>query len=89
MPFIFENLYSDHSTVGFRFCKNGNISDSYKEHQIRIQDKQFLKKTTIDQMTKKSETTEDNTIKTEMGKTEKDKGTKQKQKKQKAKEASN
>jgi hypothetical protein len=85
MPFTYENMYSDHSTVGFRFCKDGIISDNYKEHKLNIQDKQFLKKTTIDQMTKESETTEDNTIKTEMGTTEKDKGTKQKQKTRKQK----
>jgi hypothetical protein len=41
MPFIFKNFYSDHSTVGFRYCKDGIISAEYKEHQIRIQDKHF------------------------------------------------
>ena len=27
MPFIFKNFYSDHSTVGFRYCKDGINSD--------------------------------------------------------------
>ena len=67
MPFIFENFYSDHSTVGFRYCKDGTISNEYKDHQIRIQDKQFLKKGTIDQMTKESETIKDENMKPKMG----------------------
>ena len=50
MPFVFENMYSDHSTVGFRYCKDGVISNEYKEYQINKQDKEFLKKTTIDGM---------------------------------------
>ena len=66
MPFIFENFYSDHSTVGFRYCKDGTISNEYKDHQIRIQDKQFLKKGTIDQMTKESETIKDENMKPKM-----------------------
>ena len=59
MPFVFENLYSDHSTVGFRYCKDGIISDEYKEDQIRKQDRAFLMKTTVDSMTKGSKSTED------------------------------
>ena len=66
MPFIFENFYSDHSTVGFRYCKDVTISNEYKDHQIRIQDKQFLKKGTIDQMTKESETIKDENMKPKM-----------------------
>ena len=50
MPFIFQNLYSDHCTVGFRYCKDGIISNEYKEFQIRKQNKQFLEKSTIDEM---------------------------------------
>jgi hypothetical protein len=38
MPLIFKNFYSDPSTVGFRYCKDGIISAEYKEDQIRIQD---------------------------------------------------
>jgi Ulp1 family protease len=76
MPCIFENFYSDHSTVGFRYCKDGVISKEYKEYEIRIQDKQFLKKTTIDQMTNESETAEDKTIKTEKGTTKEEKNPK-------------
>ena len=50
MPFVYENLYSDHSTVGFRYCRNGVIDESYKEMKIYQQDKEFLRKTTIDGM---------------------------------------
>ena len=50
MPFVFQNMYSDHSAVGFRYCEDGVISKEYKEFQIRKQDKEFLKKTTIDGM---------------------------------------
>ena len=41
MPLIFKNFYSDPSTVGFIYCKDGIISAEYKEDQIRIQDKHF------------------------------------------------
>ena len=42
MPFVFQNMYSDHSTVGFRYCKDGVISNEYRELQINKQDKEFL-----------------------------------------------
>ena len=48
MPFLFQNMYSDHSTVGFRYCKDGIISHEYEELQINQQNKEFLKKSTID-----------------------------------------
>ena len=66
MPFIFENFYSDHSTVGFRYCKDGSISNEYKDHHIRIQDKQFLKKASIDQMTKETETVKEYNMRPKM-----------------------
>ena len=50
MPFVFQNMYSDHSAVGFRYCEDGVISKEYEEFQIRKQDREFLKKTTIDEM---------------------------------------
>ena len=46
MGFVFENLYSDHSTIGFRYCKNGTIDSAYRELQINTQEKEFLRKTT-------------------------------------------
>ena len=49
MEFKFENLYSDHSTIGFRYCRNGIVDESFKELKITEQDKDFLKKTTIDE----------------------------------------
>ena len=51
MPFVFQLMYSEHSTVGFRYCKDGVISKEYRELQINKQDKEFLKKTTLDGMT--------------------------------------
>ena len=66
MPFVFEIFYSDHSTIGFRYCKDGTISDEYKDHQIKIQNKQFLKKKTMDEMSKESQTANDNTLKAKM-----------------------
>ena len=51
MPFVYPNIYSDHSAVGFRYCEDGVISKEYKESQIRKQDRDFLKKKTIDGMT--------------------------------------
>ena len=48
MPFVFQNMYSDHSAIGFRYCEDGIISADYKESQITIQDKDFLARTTID-----------------------------------------
>ena len=48
MTFSFENLYSDHSAIGFRYCKNGKISDDYKAEKILVQDKDFLRKITIE-----------------------------------------
>ena len=50
MPFVFQNMYSDHSAVGFRYCEDGIISSDYKESKITIQDKDFLAKNTIDGM---------------------------------------
>ena len=50
MPFVFQNMYSDHSAVGFRYCEDGIISADYKESHITNQDKDFLAKTTIDSM---------------------------------------
>ena len=49
MPFTFPNMYSDHSAIGFRYCKDGIISDEYKEYQITNQGKEFLRKSTIDE----------------------------------------
>ena len=49
MEFTFENLYSDHSTIGFRYCRNGILDESFKEMKITEQDTKFLKKTTIDE----------------------------------------
>ena len=49
MEFVFENLYSDHSTIGFRYCRNGIIDESFKEMKITEQDKDFLKKATMDE----------------------------------------
>ena len=49
MEFKFENHYSDHSTIGFRYCQNGILDESFKETKITKQDKDFLKKTTIDE----------------------------------------
>ena len=66
MPFVFENLYSDHSTIGFRYCKDGTISEKYNEHKIEIQDRLFLKKKTMDQMSKESQFSTDNTLKPKM-----------------------
>ena len=48
MPFVFENLFSDHSSIGFRYCENGQILEEFKKHKIFIQDKEFLKKITIE-----------------------------------------
>ena len=39
MQFNFRNMYSDHSTIGFRYCKNGTISEEYREFEIRKQTK--------------------------------------------------
>lgn len=52
MPFVFQNMYSDHSAVGFRYCEDGVISKEYAEFQIRKQNIDFLQKTTIDEMAK-------------------------------------
>ena len=46
--FVFENLFSDHSSIGFRYCENGQILEEFKKHKIFIQDKEFLKKITIE-----------------------------------------
>ena len=48
MPHVFENLFSDHSSIGFRYCENGQILDDFRKHKIFIQDKEFLKKITIE-----------------------------------------
>ena len=48
MPFVFQNLYSDHCTIGFRYCKDGVIDESFKEMKINEQDKEFLRKITIE-----------------------------------------
>ena len=48
MPFAFENLFSDHSSIGFRYCENGQISDDFKKQRIKVQDKEFLRKVTIE-----------------------------------------
>lgn len=50
MSFVFQNLYSDHSCIGFRYCEDGVISKEYRDCQIRKQDREFLKETTIDGM---------------------------------------
>ena len=49
MPFSFCNMYSDHSAIGFRYTKDGIICDDFKEYQITNQDKEFLRKSTIDE----------------------------------------
>ena len=48
MSHVFENLFSDHSSIGFRYCENGQILEDFKKHKISIQDKEFLKKITIE-----------------------------------------
>ena len=48
MPYAFENLFSDHSSIGFRYCENGQISDDFKKQKIFLQDKEFLRKVTIE-----------------------------------------
>ena len=52
MSFVFQNLYSDHSCIGFRYCEDGVISKEYRDCQIRMQDREFLKKTTMAGMSK-------------------------------------
>ena len=44
MPFVYPNIYSDHSAVGFRYCEDGVISKEYRHCQIRKQDREFLRK---------------------------------------------
>ena len=49
-PFVYRNQYSDHDAIGFRYCKDGQISDEYEEIEIRNQKKPFLRKKTNDEM---------------------------------------
>ena len=37
LSFCFRNIYSDHPTVGFRYCDGGVLSDEYVSLQIRKQ----------------------------------------------------
>ena len=46
--FCFRNMYSDHATVGFRYCNGGIVSGEYSALQIRKQDKAYLRRTTLD-----------------------------------------
>lgn len=68
MPFAFKNLYSDHAAIGFRYCKDGEISGEYEEMEIRNQKKAFLRKKTLDEMEPESDFTERKKNSTKSGK---------------------
>ena len=47
LPFSYRNLYSDHATIGFRYCKKGEFCKEFKDMQILKQDKSLLRTFTI------------------------------------------
>ena len=58
ITFSYRNMYSDHATVGFRYCNGGILSEEYIDLQIKKQDKPYLRRATLDAMGTNSVKTE-------------------------------